>query len=358
MSSLAPLPAAQGLAAIYMASLASTLVGLEAPPGGARTLELKPYAISEVAGTRSGAQEIANDFTGDLGFDLKYGVTESLVADLTVNTDFAQVEADEQQVNLTRFSLFFPEKREFFLENQGIFVFGGARNAGTRGGGTDTPVLFYSREIGLDGRQEVPMDVGGRLTGRLGRFSIGVMNIQTGDVADIGAQSTNFTVARVNTVRTIRKQLVLHGFDETLARKTRVEPARTPGLRPADGSGTVRRRRRDPGTKTRVMPPHAAVFDRETEAELFAVATRRCPGRPTDGPCDPELSANALITLRDRSAAYRPALAGELRLQQRAQGIPVVVRPHDEIPSKPGRFGLTMHPEKSRAAGHRRGGLP
>ena len=242
MSSLAPLPAAQGLAAIYMASLASTLVGLEAPPGGARTLELKPYAISEVAGTRSGAQEIANDFTGDLGFDLKYGVTESLVADLTVNTDFAQVEADEQQVNLTRFSLFFPEKREFFLENQGIFVFGGARNAGTRGGGTDTPVLFYSREIGLDGRQEVPMDVGGRLTGRLGRFSIGVMNIQTGDVADIGAQSTNFTVARVNTVRTIRKQLVLHGFDETLARKTRVEPARTP------------------------------VFDRETEAELFAVA--------------------------------------------------------------------------------------
>ena len=197
MSSLAPLPAAQGLPAIYMASLASTLVGLEAPPGWTRTLELKPYAISEVSGTRSGTPEIANDVTGDLGFDVKYGVTESLVADLTINTDFAQVEADEQQVNLTRFSLFFPEKREFFLENQGVFVFGGARNAGTRGGGADTPVLFYSREIGLDGLQKVPMDVGGRLTGRIGRFSVGVMNIQTGDVAEIGAPRTNFTVARV-----------------------------------------------------------------------------------------------------------------------------------------------------------------
>ena len=62
--------------------------------------------------------------TGDIGFDLKYGLTRSLIADFTVNTDFAQVEADEQQVNLTRFSLFFPEKREFFLEGQGIFAFG------------------------------------------------------------------------------------------------------------------------------------------------------------------------------------------------------------------------------------------
>ena len=192
MSSLTPLPAAGGLTALFMSSLSATLVGLQAPAGSTRTLELKPYAISEVAGT-----PVSNDVTGDLGFDVKYGVTESLVTDLTVNTDFAQVEADEQQVNLTRFSLFFPEKREFFLENQGIFAFGGARSAGIGGAGADTPVLFYSREIGLDRGQEVPMDVGGRLTGRVGRFSVGLMNIQTGAVPEIGALGTNFTVARV-----------------------------------------------------------------------------------------------------------------------------------------------------------------
>ena len=138
-----------------------------------------------------------NDATGDLGFDVKYGVTQNLVADLSVNTDFAQVEADEQQVNLTRFSLFFPEKREFFLENQGTFAFGGARSSGARGGGTDTPVLFYSREIGLDRGREIPMDVGGRLTGRIGKFSVGFMNVQTGAVDEIGVRGTNFTVARV-----------------------------------------------------------------------------------------------------------------------------------------------------------------
>ena len=196
MSSLTPLPAARGLPALFMASLSATLVGIEVPDSGRGTIELKPYAISEVAGTRGRAPQLSNEIDGDLGFDVKYGVTQNLVADLTVNTDFAQVEADEQQVNLTRFSLFFPEKREFFLENQGTFVFGGAQNAGARGGGTDVPVLFYSREIGLDGGRDVPIDVGGRLTGRVGRFTVGFMNIQTGDVPAIGAPSTNFTVAR------------------------------------------------------------------------------------------------------------------------------------------------------------------
>ena len=86
---------------------------------------------------------------------MKYGITQNLVADLTVNTDFAKVEADLQQVILTRFSLFFPEKREFFLENQGVFAFGGA-GTGPFGGGGDTPVLFYSRQIGLQEGQGNP----------------------------------------------------------------------------------------------------------------------------------------------------------------------------------------------------------
>jgi len=198
LSTLAPLPAARGMNAFLMTSLSTTLVGLEAPvTGRLGTIELKPYAISEVAGARSGSPVLSNDVTADVGLDVKYGVTQNLVADLTVNTDFAQVEADEQQINLTRFSLFFPEKREFFLENQGTFAFGGASSSGARGGGTDVPVLFYSREVGLDGGQEVPMDVGGRITGRVGRFNIGFMNIQTGKVPDIGAPATNFTVARV-----------------------------------------------------------------------------------------------------------------------------------------------------------------
>jgi hypothetical protein len=85
-----------------------------------------------------------------VGFDAKYAVTRNLAADVTVNTDFAQVEADQQQINLTRFSLFFPEKREFFLENQGTFSFGGVAVGSLNAGTSDAPILFYSRRIGLN----------------------------------------------------------------------------------------------------------------------------------------------------------------------------------------------------------------
>ena len=197
MSALTLLPVARGLPAQLMMSLSATLVGLEVPVRTRGTIEIKPYAISEVAGTQRGSPELSNDVAGNLGFDIKYGISQNLVADLTVNTDFAQVEADEQQVNLTRFSLFFPEKREFFLENQGTFIFGGSTSYGYGGGGSDAPVLFYSREIGLNQGQVVPIDAGGRITGRIGKFSVGFLNIQTSDAPDIGARATNFTVARV-----------------------------------------------------------------------------------------------------------------------------------------------------------------
>ena len=181
----------QGLIAV---SFAATLVGLEVPEAS-RNLDIKPYAISEISGDRNATPEISNDLGGDVGLDVKFGLTQNLTADLTVNTDFAQVEADTQQINLTRFSLFFPEKREFFLENRGLFAFGGA--GGVRGGGGDTPVLFHSRQIGLHQGQEVPIEVGGRLTGRVGAFSLGVVNIQTGDATVSGAPATNFSVVRV-----------------------------------------------------------------------------------------------------------------------------------------------------------------
>ncbi|MGE3843634.1 MAG: DUF5916 domain-containing protein, partial [Vicinamibacterales bacterium] len=109
----------------------------------------------------------------------------------TYNSDFAQVEADEQQVNLTRFSLFFPEKREFFLENRDTFSFGGV------GTGGDAPVLFYSRRIGLDAGRAAPINMGGRLTGRLGPYSLGALHIQTDKVAEAGVRTTDFSVVRL-----------------------------------------------------------------------------------------------------------------------------------------------------------------
>ena len=128
--------------------------------------------------------------------DAKVGLTQGLTADLTYKTDFAQVEADEQQVNLTRFTLFFPEKRDFFLENQGIFTFGNnATSAGTAT--SDVPVLFYSRRIGLANGRDIPIYGGGRVTGRVGRYSMGAVTMQTHADAAAHVPATNFSVLRV-----------------------------------------------------------------------------------------------------------------------------------------------------------------
>ncbi len=179
-------------------SSGGTLVGLDLPPAG-KNLELKPYAISRLTTDRVRTPPLANDATGDLGGDIKYGVTANLTADFTANTDFAQVEIDEQQVNLTRFSLFFPEKRDFFLEGRGMFDFarGGAGAQGGQAQATDQPYLFYSRRIGLNRGRVIPIDVGSRLTGKIGKYGMGLMNIQTGDESVSGTQPTNFTVLRI-----------------------------------------------------------------------------------------------------------------------------------------------------------------
>ena len=195
-----PVPAARGEGAISQASLGAAIVGIEAPEDGL-SFEIKPYAIADMSTDRSAAVPFSNDLNGAAGIDLKYGITENLVADFTVNTDFAQVEADEQQVNLTRFSLYFPEKREFFLENQGVFTFGGAAAGPFGGNGGETPVLFYSRRIGLnevDGTaREVPIDAGARMTGRVGKFTVGLLNIRTGEEPVARARATSFSVVRM-----------------------------------------------------------------------------------------------------------------------------------------------------------------
>src|SRR5688572_2532211 len=198
ISTLTRVPPARGQQGFQQPSFAAMLVGVEAPAGG-RSLDLKPYLTSNVTTDRIGRTGDPTSAAGDFGFDAKYGITQNLTADFTYNTDFAQVEADEQQVNLTRFSLFFPEKREFFLENQGTFSFGGVNVSSLpgSGGGGDAPILFYSRRIGLNAGRPVPLDVGGRLTGRIGRYTVGVLNIQTDDEARTATRATNFTVVRL-----------------------------------------------------------------------------------------------------------------------------------------------------------------
>jgi hypothetical protein len=183
------IPAAIGASGVYRLQDEATLVGLRTPPA-ARNLDIKPYAISRLTTDKTVQPVINNQATGDVGGDLKYGIGQGLTADVTYNTDFAQVEDDLQQVNLTRFGVFFPEKREFFLEGQVIFNFGGA-------GGGDIPTMFFSRQIGLARGVAVPILGGGRLTGKAGKYSIGILNIQT-DKSDAASEpTTNFGVVRV-----------------------------------------------------------------------------------------------------------------------------------------------------------------
>ncbi len=202
-----PISAGSGPGGIFRVSEAASLVGIDAP-SGSKNLEIKPYAIGGVATNLAATPPTRNVQDGTGGLDVKYGVTQNLTADFTLNTDFAQVEVDEQQVNLTRFNLFFPEKREFFLEGRGIFDFarggfsggfGGALRSGGGGffGGGNAPTLFYSRQIGLQNRSVVPIVGGGRVTGKVGAFDVGALNIQADADVGAGAEMTNFTVVRL-----------------------------------------------------------------------------------------------------------------------------------------------------------------
>lgn len=182
---------AWGPSAIHHVSAAATLLGVEAP-APALNLEVKPYGISRVTTDLLSNPQIRNDLKPDAGVDVKYGVTKRLTADFTYNTDFAQVEADEAQVNLTRFNLSFPEKRDFFLEGQSIFSFGAVQGASA-----DAPAIVYTRRIGLQGSNVVPVIAGGRLTGKAGPWNIGALNIQTESLSSAGVPQTNFAVVRL-----------------------------------------------------------------------------------------------------------------------------------------------------------------
>ena len=182
---------------LFRFSAAATLTGLAVPPES-RLFELKPYGITSLKTDLEADEPFSNRASAGIGFDTKVGVTRGLVADFTYNTDFAQVEDDEQQVNLTRFNLFFPEKREFFLEGQGIFAFGGFARRRTGNPG-DIPLPFFSRRIGIDNdtKRAIPIIGGARLTGRAGAYSLGMVNLQTKEDRVSGQPSTNFAVVRV-----------------------------------------------------------------------------------------------------------------------------------------------------------------
>ena len=154
---------------LYRVSLAGTL-DLAAP--ATRIATVNPYVLSNSFKDYTVTSPDA-EFGSKVGIDAKVGLNQSLTLDLTVNTDFAQAEVDDQQVNLTRFSLFFPEKRAFFLENAGTFSVGSGRSA----------ELFFSRRIGLSSGQEVPIHAGARMTGKVGDVQLGLLNIQTGGLS-------------------------------------------------------------------------------------------------------------------------------------------------------------------------------
>jgi hypothetical protein len=156
-----------------------------------KTLYVTPYLLGGLETTyplnsQATAYEAEEDFKLDIGGDVKYSITNNLTADFTVNTDFAQAEADDQLVNLSRFSLFFPEKRQFFQERASVFDF--------RTGGLSR--LFFSRRIGLTNTgEQVPIYGGIRLIGRMNTWDLGVLNMQTQSLDTIPTE--NFGVLRV-----------------------------------------------------------------------------------------------------------------------------------------------------------------
>ena len=169
-----------------------------------RNLKMLPYVVGSA--DRTFATRTPTLTNGEWGVDAKVGLTAGLNVDLTYNTDFAQVEVDNQQINLTRFNIRFPEKRPFFLENSGLFNVGASASGAFSTGDLD---LFFSRRIGLDDSGNlVPIIGGGRLSGKTNGYNVGFLNMQT-DALGV-KPGNNFTVARVS--RDLRKRSGIGGI--------------------------------------------------------------------------------------------------------------------------------------------------
>lgn len=169
----------------FLVARAGEITGIEGVSHGIG-IDVKPYAMGGFS--RELARDPRNQFARDAGLDIFYRITANLVSSTSINTDFAETEVDTRQINLTRFPLLFPERRQFFLEDSGIFEF--AASPGTR---DFTP--YFSRRIGLVEGQEVPILFGQKITGKIGRFDVGLMDVKTRDSAV--APGRNFFVGRV-----------------------------------------------------------------------------------------------------------------------------------------------------------------
>ena len=186
----APLPRQYNL---YRVSLAGQLTGVRAPAGFTGNLQVTPYVVGEMA-TRELEPSLGVQGFGDYGADLKYSVTPGLTLDGTWRTDFAQVEVDQQQINLDRFNLFFPEKRPFFLENAGAFSVAN-QSSGRNLGQTE---LFFSRRIGIQDGAQIPIMGGARMSGKVtDSTTVGFLNMQTEQVGTGVNTANNFSVARL-----------------------------------------------------------------------------------------------------------------------------------------------------------------
>jgi hypothetical protein len=192
----------QGLNRLQNAGL---LLGISDVTQG-KGLDVRPYGVTTALAS-PGRGTAQTEVKADAGLDLFYNVTPKLRSNLTVNTDFAQTEVDQRQVNLTRYSLFFPEKRGFFLEGASFFSFVSSTQGGRMGDGADTAVTpFFSRRIGLNDRGEPQaIDVGAKLTGQLGDQDIGILQIRT--AAEGASLGEDFTVLRVRR-RMLRQSFV------------------------------------------------------------------------------------------------------------------------------------------------------
>jgi Domain of unknown function (DUF5916) len=209
---LSQVPISWGRRGLSKVSSVGALVGLQAPQS-LRNLDVKPYALGSVATNNRSTPIVTNDGAAEFGVDAKWGITQSIVTDFTYNTDFAQVEDDEAQVNLTRFSVLYPEKRDFFLEGQDVFNFAGAGAnqgggqqgptavpmvGGGPGGNNVTPIVFFSRRIGLQNGVVIPILGGGRLLGRGNGFQVGAIHMHTEETSSARAPASDFSVLRVN----------------------------------------------------------------------------------------------------------------------------------------------------------------
>jgi hypothetical protein len=192
---------------MYRMSVAGTLDSLQVPVRRAATIT--PYVLSSAQ--RDFVGGVKTEYPREWGADLKYGLTPSLTLDLTYNTDFAQVEVDEQRTNLTRFPLFFPEKRPFFLENAGVF------SAGT----PQAADLFFSRRVGIDNLgNPVPIIGGGRVTGRVGSTTIGLLQIFTDDAEGGTVPGQSYSVFRALREVSRRSRIGVIGIQRAQTGKT------------------------------------------------------------------------------------------------------------------------------------------